>query len=140
MAISGVPVDKLDIMNALIFSGGRIAYAARHIPCEPQTIYSWIERDKDVQETLKEARRQYSSRLVEKALGRLEEALDNKEGPEPVRYVLDVLHHLGREYGWKAEQEGSNELRITINPAFERKALADSDAQVLDTKAIDSKP
>ena len=66
MGISGVPLDKNQIINALHLKKGIIRHAAAHIACEPKTIYSWVDKDPEVANALKEALAPLTMRMDEK--------------------------------------------------------------------------
>lgn len=56
MAICGIKLNKVDILDAIKQNNGVINWIAAQMNCDRQTIYNWVERDKDVAQALKDAR------------------------------------------------------------------------------------
>jgi transposase-like protein len=63
MGISGVPLDKMEIIRELHKSGGRIKNAAKAMGCTPEAIYQWVAKDQSVKIALEEAREETKARL-----------------------------------------------------------------------------
>jgi hypothetical protein len=56
MGISGVPLKKTDIIQAIYLAKGIIVDAAVEIGCSMDAIYDWMKRDEEVAFAVKDAR------------------------------------------------------------------------------------
>ena len=59
MGISGVLMNKDNIINEIQEKGPVIAHIAHFLGCDRKTIYSWIERDKDVSEAMEKSKNEF---------------------------------------------------------------------------------
>ncbi len=61
MGLSGVMLNKTDIIQSAQFNGGIVRYMAEALDCSRDAIYDWMHRDEEVKEciTLARNRRQY---------------------------------------------------------------------------------
>jgi len=83
MGTPGVLLDKDKILKAIIDKKGIISHAATLVPCNPVTIYNWMDKDPEVAEAVKSARANADKerldtleRLKEKTLSSAEALLD----------------------------------------------------------------
>jgi hypothetical protein len=56
MGTCGVPIKKLQIVQAIYAKKGIIMHAAASLGCEPKTIYNWMDKDEDVKFAVDDAR------------------------------------------------------------------------------------
>lgn len=114
MGISGVPLEKEQIINALHLKKGVIRHAAAHIACEPKTIYSWIDKDPDVANALREARangdkeRADQNEVIKvKAYTSIEALLEKGD-------VTSTIFALKTLCGW-TQGEGNQSIQVNLN-------------------------
>jgi hypothetical protein len=86
MGISGVPLEKNKIINALHLKKGVIAHAALLIPCSAVAVYEWVNKDPEVAEALRKARENAAQErldqdevIKQKAYASIEDLLDKKD-------------------------------------------------------------
>lgn len=112
MAISGVPLNKQELLQAIEKHQGIILHAAAELGCFAKTIYGWMERDEDVRKAINKARDlslqdriDRNEILKKKAYDSAEKLLDNED-------VTQTIFTLKALCGWG---EGIKEHSITIN-------------------------
>ena len=111
MAISGVALDKKDIIKAIRKSRGLITYAARALNCDPSTLYLWRDKDEDVANAIKEARAQsdkdrtdaideIKNRMYEKLI----DAMDNDE--------TSAIIYANKAFGGHGDGSGTVKIQV----------------------------
>src|ERR1700690_2807439 len=108
-------LNPVEIMEALTKSQGNITLAAKLLGCCYQAIFRHVNNNPLIKLHLQEAREAHKHRLVDLAISRVERALINEEGEEPVRYVIHTLDRLGKDRGYSVEEV---DRQVTIK--FER--------------------
>lgn len=99
MGVSGVPLDKHEIIEALHKKGGIITQAAAMMGCNPSTFYLWIDKDEDVANALKEAREKRAQEKIDYNLILLEKAYKSAEtnlNEFDVTTTIFILNTLGK--------------------------------------------
>jgi hypothetical protein len=121
MGISGVPYNKIEIIDAIHSKRGVIKHAAEMLDCCPQTIYDWMDKDADVAQAVKKAREDSIKR-------RLDQEEDIKD--EAYQSVLDLLKKrdstttiftLKSKCGWTQGQSDTSYIIQPIDKPYRAK-------------------
>lgn len=104
MGISGVSLNKNDLIDAITKSEGIIVTAAELMDCSFQAIHEWIGKDEDVKKAVEVARDKHTAklkswdmRLVDAAY-RSADRLIHADNDKLVTFTLE------RKGGWKKEE------------------------------------
>lgn len=107
MGISGVPLDKAEIIAAIWACEGLIIDACRKIGCTHQAIYEWKKKDADVQRAIDESRAvriekdiTWDESLVQKARAAAERLIE-ADNDKMVTFTLE------RKGGWVKEEKSN---------------------------------
>ena len=118
MAISGVPVNIENIINAIHLKKGVISHAAEYLGIDRGTIYSLIKENKDVADAVIKAREDLENSLIDmdqqcrvQATKSMLELLAEKE-------VSAVIFAMKCKRGWREQRENNNRS-IEVNPIKE---------------------
>lgn len=104
MGISGVPLDKSKIIEAIHENYGIMTHAAQSMGCNPQSLYDWKEKDPDVKAAIEIARAKQEEHFsdLDKCLVRAAYAsaarLIEADNDKLVTFTLE------RKGGWKKEE------------------------------------
>jgi len=114
MGIAGVMLNKFDIINAIHAAGGIIKHAALRMGCDSSTIYLWMDRDKDVEQAVKDSRKKREQSYIDNDLELVEAArkvlLRSMENDTNVNAATFVAKTKG-----KFETPVDSSTRVTVN-------------------------
>lgn len=109
MSANNAKFSSTEVKKVLIRCSGNISKAAKHLGCERQTVYNYIDRYKSVASALKKVRGNKRDYRILLAESNLDERLEAGEW-KATEYVLSTL---GKKYGYtrrtdvKYEEEAS---------------------------------
>lgn len=99
MGISGVPLDKEQIIQMFHKKGGIITHTADALGCQAKTLYNWVEKDEEIATALKEAREASAKEKIDRNLVLLEKAYKSAETnleKFDVTTTIFILNTLGK--------------------------------------------
>ena len=111
MGISGVPMDKDEIIRALNSNGGFVSYAAKSLGCSSNAIYHNAKKFPEVQEAIDQARKEYGTKLADLA----EDALAKKVKEGDMTGIIFSLKTRGKSRGYEQDDSrGNTTVNLTV--------------------------
>lgn len=121
MAVPGVPIDKIAILDAIALKKGVISDVAELLKCERQTIYNWMYKDEDINNAIEEERRkevkeriEHERRMVRKAYKTMEKLIEDGD-------VTGTIFTLKTKAGWTEKSHSEGNIKVTLQKPFEDK-------------------